>query len=342
MTKRKGLPTTAPESHLTHIIAQKGGIQDMVEQALDIELAGPLAKGQINVFVAESGKGKSLLAFIVAWKELQNRNFDYVFYLDLDNPHGIWKDRYSNFEKNSNLIYLTEYILNTKDLGLIGDTAVEKAMYFLETSAKEMSNTLVVLDSLQNFADYNDLRNLKSFFKTLKTITNAGGTVLVLHHKSSKIGSEKFKGLSYIKDASDVVWEVFPDHKKTGEISGYKLNCIKSRSTTNFVNFVVTFSTDTGTVSYNQNVLFQEEIPIKEAILKVLQQKPNQKQADIVQAAKDIVNVNEKKIRSVLTKMTALGILTMKSGSRHTKLYSINVANIEPGYLDGLGEGEED
>jgi len=71
MTKRKGLPTTAPESHLTHIIAQKGGIQDMVEQALDIELAGPLAKGQINVFVAESGKGKSLLAFIVAWKELQ-------------------------------------------------------------------------------------------------------------------------------------------------------------------------------------------------------------------------------------------------------------------------------
>jgi len=163
MTKRKGLPTTAPESHLTHIIAQKGGIQDMVEQALDIELAGPLAKGQINVFVAESGKGKSLLAFIVAWKELQNRNFDYVFYLDLDNPHGIWKDRYSNFEKNSNLIYLTEYILNTKDLGLIGDTAVEKAMYFLETSAKEMSNTLVVLDSLQNFADYNDLRNLSLF-----------------------------------------------------------------------------------------------------------------------------------------------------------------------------------
>jgi len=28
----------------------------------------------------------------------------------------------------------------------------------------------------------------------------------------------------------------------------------------------------------------------------------------------------------------------MKSGSRHTKLYSINIANIEPGYLDGLGE----
>ena len=69
----------------------------MLEDASDVELAGPLAKGMINVFIATSGSGKSLLAFLVSWNELKNGQFKKVFYLDLDNPHSIYKDRYSNF-----------------------------------------------------------------------------------------------------------------------------------------------------------------------------------------------------------------------------------------------------
>ncbi|HQE49928.1 MAG TPA: hypothetical protein PKV93_11355, partial [Fervidobacterium sp.] len=139
-------------------------------------------------------------------------------------------------------------------------------------------------------------------------------------------------------DASDVVWEVNPNFKKTGEISNFKLSCTKNRSTTNFVSFIVAFNTDTGTVNYDENVLFEDEIPIKEAVLKILREKPNQKQADVVQATRNIVNVNEKKVRSVLAKMVALNILTTTTGPRNAKLYSVNTEGFEVGYLDGLGE----
>jgi hypothetical protein len=165
-----------------------------------------------------------------------------------------------------------------------------------------------------------------------------GATVLVLHHKSSKQESPSFKGLSYIKDASDVLWEVTPDIKRTGEISSFKLTCTKNRSTTNFVSFLVAFSTDTGTVSYDQNVLFQEELPIKEAVLSVLHKHNNMQQIDLVQAVKDIVNVNEKKIRSVITKLAALGLITVSTGKKNAKVYSLNTNNIEPGYFDAMDE----
>lgn len=127
-------------------------------------------------------------------------------------------------------------------------------------------------------------------------------------------------------------------HKKDGRNKQFQAYLHKNRSTTNFGSFVVAFSTDTGTVTYDQNVLFQEEIPIKEAVLKILREKTNQKQADVVQATRNIVNVNEKKVRSVLAKMVALNILTTTTGPHNAKLYSVNTDGFEVGYLDGLGE----
>ena len=72
MSNKKGLPETAPEqqSPLNIILSQRE-VLGMLEDASDVELAGPLAKGMINVFIATSGSGKSLLAFLVSWNELK-------------------------------------------------------------------------------------------------------------------------------------------------------------------------------------------------------------------------------------------------------------------------------
>jgi len=101
---------------------------------------------------------------------------------------------------------------------------------------------------------------------------------------------------------------------------------------------VVAFSTDAGTITYDQNVLFLEEIPVKEAILVVLQKQNGMKQLDLVQAVKEKAKVNEKKIRSVLAKLVALDLVHVSTGKKNAKLYSANYDAIEPGYLDGLGE----
>jgi len=57
----------------------------------DIELAGCLVKRSINIFVAPSGSGKSLISFCLAWKETKENNFKTTFYLDLDNPIDLYK-----------------------------------------------------------------------------------------------------------------------------------------------------------------------------------------------------------------------------------------------------------
>ena len=339
MSNKKGLPETAPEqqSPLNIMLSQRE-VLGMLEDASDVELAGPLAKGMINVFIATSGSGKSLLAFLVSWNELKNGQFKKVFYLDLDNPHSIYKDRYSNFPLLDGFFYFTEYIIDKKLDEQFGLFPVEKATTFLSELSKSQyaTESLIVIDSLQNFVDYNDLRELKKFFRLLKQFTNMGATVLVLHHKSSKQESPSFKGLSYIKDASDVLWEIVPDIKKNGEISSFRMTCVKNRSTTNFVSFIVSFSTDTGTVNYDQNVLFQEEVPIKEAILSVLKH-GSMKQVELVEATKPLVTAGEKRIRSVLSKIVALGLVSVKQ-VKTAKVYSLNTNNIEPGYFDAMDE----
>jgi len=225
MAKKKGLSPAAPEETPLNSILTRKGVYEVLQDAPDVELAGPLAKSMINVFIATSGSGKSLLAFLISWKELKARSFDCVFYIDIDNPHSIYKDRYSAFPELENMFYFTEFILDKLLPESYGLFPVEKAWGVLQelSESEYVKNSLVVIDSLQNFCDYNDLKELKKFFRLLKKITNSGGTVLVLHHKSSKQESPSFKGLSYIKDASDVLWEVTPDIKRTGEINSFKL-----------------------------------------------------------------------------------------------------------------------
>jgi len=338
MTKKEGLPLTAPEDPIKDIIVQTPVWDSFLENAPDVELAGPLVKEMVNVFVAQSGSGKSLLAFLVSWNELFKQNFSRVFYIDLDNPHNIWKDRYSSFHKQQELLYFTEYILLHID-SLAGSMPVEKAWSLLQALAKSeyTRESLVVIDSLQNVVDYNDRRELTKLFDVCRAITFQGGTVLIIHHKSSKMESPAFKGLSLIKDFADIMWEVTPDRKKNGEIDSFKLTCVKNRSTTSFTNFVIGFNTDTGYVSYDQNILFEDELPTKEAILTVLKKTDGLKQSDLVQAVKPNVKLGEKRIRSVLAKLVALGLISVKT-VKTAKVYSLNTKNIEPGYLDALEE----
>jgi archaellum biogenesis ATPase FlaH len=342
MVNEKGLPETAPEQVdlLNIIVSRERSIGNILEKANDIELAGPLAKGMINVFIATSGSGKSLLAFLISWKELQAKNFSRVFYIDLDNPHSIYKDRYSSFPRLQGFLYLTEYVL--LELSEVpGVMPVDKAWHLLEALAtsKYTANSLVVLDSLQNIVDYNDKREINKLFGVCRAITFAGGTVLLLHHKSAKADSPGFKGLSLIQDFPDVMWEVTPQKRRSGEIASFQLTCIKNRSTTNFSGFNITFSTDQGSVDYGQDVLLEEEIPVKEMVLTVLRGK-EMKQTDIVEAVKQKASdsgktIGEKKIRSILGKLAALHILNVRT-VKTAKLYSINYNSIEPGYWDAV------
>jgi len=333
--------TEAPKSAKDIIPLAKEIEKDLMELP-EVELAGPLVKRAINLLVAQSGSGKSLVAYCISWKETKEGNFPFTMYLNFDDPPNDYIDRFSHFEKLPNFLYIVKTRFKKWFGFLGGDTPGEIGWEILKSLATDPPDEsgLIVIDNLQKMCDYNDLKELKRFFNLCDQLTEKGFTMLIIHHKSSKSEAPSFKGLSYIYDSADVVWEVKPERTKSGKISNIRLTSSKSRSLTGFTEFIISFSTDQGIVNYNQNVLLEDEIPVKEAIIEYLAQHPNSNQSDIVQNIKPKVTIGILRTRAVLEKMVGLHILEVQRGGRNAKLYKLS-ETLEPGYLDGL-EDEQD
>lgn len=307
-------------------------------QLPEIEIAGPLVKRSINLLIAQSGSGKSLCAFAVGWKETQNYSFSQMIYFDLDNPDSLVKERYAQFSPDR-ISYLNSLDIMQQFDYLQGLTVREKTKLALALLAEaELPESLIVIDTLQQVADYNDIKELEKLFTLLRNLTFKGHTVLLLHHKSSKKESQPFKGLSYIFDSADVIYELTPDKDRSGLIRAMTLTNTKNRFASGFTRFVISIDTENPeNIRYGENVLFEEELPVKEQILLVLKEHPGIKQQDVVSLVRPNVKLGEKKIRAVLTKLVALGIVTVKQ-AKAAKIYNLNTEMLEPGYWDVLEE----
>jgi len=307
-------------------------------QLPEIEIAGPLVKRSINLLIAQSGSGKSLCAFAVGWKETQNYSFSQMIYFDLDNPDSLVKERYAQFSPDR-ISYLNSLDIMQQFDYLQGLTVREKTKLALSLLAEaELPESLIVIDTLQQVADYNDIKELEKLFTLLRNLTFKGHTVLLLHHKSSKKESQPFKGLSYIFDSADVIYELTPDKDRSGLIRAMTLTNTKNRFASGFTRFVISIDTENPeNIRYGENVLFEEELPVKEQILLVLKEHPGIKQQDVVSLVRPNVKLGEKKIRAVLTKLVALGIVTVKQ-AKAAKIYNLNTEMLEPGYWDALEE----
>ena len=307
-------------------------------QLPEIEIAGPLVKRSINLLIAQSGSGKSLCAFAVGWKETQNYSFSQMIYFDLDNPNSLIKERYAQFSPDR-ISYLNSLDIMQQFDYLQGLTVREKTKLALALLAEaELPESLIVIDTLQQVADYNDIKELEKLFTLLRNLTFKGHTVLLLHHKSSKKESQPFKGLSYIFDSADVIYELTPDKDRSGWIRAITLTNTKNRFASGFTRFVISIDTENPeNIRYGENVLFEEELPVKEQILLVLKEHPGIKQQDVVSLVRPNVKLGEKKIRAVLTKLVALGIVTVKQ-AKAAKIYNLNTEMLEPGYWDALEE----
>jgi len=247
---KKGQPTQneLSQKFATSIIAQSKTLWTEKLQLPEIELAGPLVKRSINLLIAQSGSGKSLGAFVIGWKEVREKSFAQMIYFDLDNPNTLVKERYSAFSP-VDIVYLNSLdILRFEDLG--DGTVREKTKIALSLLAEaELPESLVVIDTLQQISDYNDMKELENLFGLLRALTFKGHTVLLLHHKSSKKESQPFKGLSYIFDSADVIYELTPDKDREGLIRAMTLTNTKNRFASGFNKFVISVDTEILTIS---------------------------------------------------------------------------------------------
>jgi len=168
---------------------------DDFHQRIEFLIDGFIARQLITMFYAEGGSGKSWLAYAVA-KYSAQMGMD-VIYLDYDNPITVLADRGladKLINPHDNLFYMSS---SKSDL-----TSNQMIDLILDTSADaNMSNTVLLIDSLRDFVEVrNDFQSMQ-FMDKLKAIRKRGATIIVLSHSNKD--ARNYEGSNNIYNSLD-------------------------------------------------------------------------------------------------------------------------------------------
>ena len=161
----------------------------------------------INIFVAKAGEGKTLLLYTLAIQYLKESKK--VYYVDFDNPVDLPKDRnlpevIEKLGVEDLLVYINtnHYLryLEKRNKGSVGK-------FLKELFEAVDNNSVIFLDSIQNFIDTNDQKQTTAFMNMLRKYSNLKGlTFAGIHHIARTTG--KTKGHTQIEDMADSVYMV--------------------------------------------------------------------------------------------------------------------------------------
>lgn len=162
---------------------------------IEFLIEGFIGKQLITMFYAEGGSGKSWLAYAVA-KYAATIGLD-VIYLDYDNPINVLTERGMD-EKliipHDNLFYMS-----SSKVDLTSDEMIDQLL--ADAEDKNLSNTLLLIDSLRDFCEVNSDNQSLRFMEKLKTIRNRGATIVVLSHSNKD--ARNYEGSNNIYNSLD-------------------------------------------------------------------------------------------------------------------------------------------
>jgi KaiC/GvpD/RAD55 family RecA-like ATPase len=179
-----------------------------------------IPRAAVNLISAESGTGKTWLAYAIAGAVAHGAEFigraaqlAPVLYLDGENPLYVVKRNLGDLG-----------IAATGNLRIWGGWNTEpppgpddqRVLRFATTDPKP----LLIWDSLVEFAraDEQSSTEMREFMKHFRRLAHLGATIIVLHHTGKSAGSKEYRGSSDIKAAVDVAYHV------TGKPCGGKLH----------------------------------------------------------------------------------------------------------------------
>lgn len=192
--------------------------QDFNDQT-EYVIEGFLAKNMITMVYADGGNGKSWLGLGLA-RYCAALHMP-VIYLDFDNPLTVLRDRGVN-QKLVAPFQNLQYIQRSKWQGSAFDM-----LECLSTRAigRAYQGSVIVLDSLRNFADINNDAKIMVVMDMLMNIREAGATIIVLHH-SNKDG-KNYQGSNNIRNSVDNMFRLEKLELSSG--IGTLLTAVKER-----------------------------------------------------------------------------------------------------------------
>ena len=190
---------------------------------------GMIPRASVNLLSAESGTGKTWLAYAIAGAVAHGATFigqpaqpAPVLYLDGENPLYVVKRNLGDLgiPATDNLRIWGGW--NEEDPPGPDDDRITR----FAADAKP----LLIWDSLVEFAraDEQSSTEMREFMKHFRALAHAGATVIILHHTGKSAGSKEYRGSSDIKASVDMAY-VVTGRPRLGKLHRLDLEPFKSR-----------------------------------------------------------------------------------------------------------------
>jgi archaellum biogenesis ATPase FlaH len=219
---------------------------------LDWLVEGAIPSGTVTLLSAESGTGKSWVAYGLAGAVAQGKPFAGltvqrrpVVYFDGENPAAVVKDRLNELgiPEIPTLTVWGGWVEEEPPPGPDDPRVIE--------FAREKQG-LLIWDSLVEFnpGDEMNATEMRRFMKKFRFLGHLGATVLVLAHTGKSATSHDYRGSSDIKAGVDTAYRLDTIEQKDGKIHRLRLINFKSRAAAGR-NFGLEFKPGEGFVGFS-------------------------------------------------------------------------------------------
>jgi len=274
----------APEGNSAYdvpLITDLSQIPSVFSLEAQIEWLGEdmIAQGSITLICAESGTGKTWLAYYIAGcvahgspilgRPVRRRK---ALYLDGENPLCLAKQRLHDLG-----------ILETANLTVWGGWASSPPVgpdHPLVIDFARQHRGLIVYDSLIEFHSGSEQSSTetRAFMRRFRTLANHGASVLILHHTGKSETSKLYRGSSDIKAAVDIAYVLTRDTQQPEQLGQLSMECFKARLAPGR-NFSMEFKNRQGFISCEAT---KHAKTTMEIIADILTENPNSNQSEIV------------------------------------------------------------
>ena len=200
-------------------------LDDSIEWLVD----GMIPRASVNLISAESGTGKTWLAYAIAGAVAHGRSFvgrdvrqSPVVYFDGENPLYVVKRNLTDLG-----------ITSTDQLRIWGGWNDEEPprpddARIIRYAAENCP--LLIWDSLVEFArcDEQSSNEVRAFMRLFRQLAHAGATVIVLHHTGKSSTSKTYRGSTDIKASVDMAYLV-SGRARHGKLHRLEMTPFKSR-----------------------------------------------------------------------------------------------------------------
>jgi AAA domain len=287
-----------------------------MESRVEWLIEGVVPRGSVILISAESGTGKTWLAYAIAGAVSHGINFTGrnvqqapVLYLDGENP-----------------VFAVKRNLN--DLGLVESPGFNAWGSWNEDPPPKpddpriiefarRSRPLLIWDSLVEFAgcDEHSSTDIRAFMNKFRLLANVGATVIILHHTGKTAASKQYGGSSDIKASVDMAY-VVTGRSNRGKLHWLTMKPFKSRIAPGQT-FTMEFRERKGFVAVNAPKTVAKEDP-SDIIRRIVTENPKRNGTWIKNLAKTL-GVSKGQVDEIL----GSGEYSCEAGKGAEKLYSV-------------------